>query len=87
MACSVIPIQNIDLECSFVEREKHRIDLSFEGTVTRIEELGDSSRINFGKIISVIHSEIRHIFQLGQRYRVSIWNDGSVDLNLLGNGE
>lgn len=85
MACSTPPMPT-DLKCSFVEREKHRIDISFEGVVKSIIDDNNRSKVSFGPHLTfTIYSEMRHIFAIGDRYRVSIWNDGSGDFELLGN--
>ena len=86
MACNTPPIPNTDLECSFVEREKHRIDVCFQATVSHIEPMICYSIISFNRNMKItVYSEIRHIFDVGQQYRVSIWNDGSADFELLEN--
>jgi hypothetical protein len=85
MACSLIPILAHD-DCSFVEREKHRIDIYFEGVVQSIIKDTACSKVIFGPHLTfTIYSEMRHIFKVGKRYRVSIWNDGSADFELLEN--
>ena len=99
MACSLLSIPALD-ECSFVEREKHKIDISFEGTVHSIAEGDNFSKVEFRHthklkeftmtvpiLTFTVYSEIRHIFHIGQSYRVITYHDGSADFELLENGE
>lgn len=97
MACSLLSIPALD-ECSFVEREKHKIGISFEGTVHSIIEDDNSSKVEFRHthklkeftmtvpvLTFTVYSEIRRIFHIGQSYRISIYHDGSADFELLEN--
>lgn len=87
MACSFLSIPALD-NCSFVEREKHKIDICFQATVSAVENMIGYSIISFNRNMKItVYSEIRHIFDVGQQYRVGIWNDGSADFELLENGD
>lgn len=83
-------------ECSFVEREKHKIGISFEGTVHSLIEHDNFSKVEFQHthklkeftitapiLILTVYSEIRYIFHIGQSYKIDIYPDGSADFELI----